>query len=301
MPILQAQSATDYWKKGFAAFRTKNYSVAIQNFKEYDRLVPKKANAQFFIAKSYDLLYQLDSAIFFYDKTLLYHKSIHPNKVAIQKLSRAYLRQKDFMNAYQTAKKSILEIETDPVLDLEFQDICLWSYLTKNRNLDINYLTKPSKQISYIVKTITEQKVIARNLISEQGVSFTPNTRRNVGFAERWYGYFDNPEEVISIHFVFINKEFMTEVEAQDQNAMEVFKNTSNPMFERLGALYAMMPLDKKKMSIIMEYTDPMIRYCACKEMRSDIPKKYQKLCLKDEREIVKKAVKANPAFKFAY
>lgn len=293
---LFAQSANDYWKEGVAAFNTQNYSLAIKNFKQYDALMPKKTTAQFYLAQSYDFLFKPDSAIYFYEKTLDYHKSIHLNKPARVKLSRAYLRQKDFVNAYRVALESMLIEPDDPHFALEFKDVCLWPYLISNRKLDPNYLTNPQKQISYIVNTVTEQKVITRNIINEKGIPFDSDTRRNIGFAERWYGSFDNPDEPVSIHFVFTTKELAEEVDEQDANAMKVFQNEQNPIFERVGAMYAMMPFDKKKMATILEYDEPIIRYCACKEMRSDIPKKYQKICLKDEREMVQKAVKINPA-----
>lgn len=293
---LSAQSANDYWKQGVAAFNEENYPRAIQNFKEYDALMPKKTTAQFYLAQAYDLLFKPDSAIYFYEKTLDYHKSIHLNKPARIKLSRAYLRKKDFVNAYRVASESMLLEPEDPHFAIEFKDVCLWPYLVKNRRLDATYLTNPQKQISYIVNTVTEQKVVTRNIINEKGIPFDSDTRRNIGFAERWYGSFGNPDEPVSIHFVFTTKELAEEVEKQDANAMEVFKNTKAPIFERVGAMYAMMPLDKKKMAVVLEYDEPIIRHCACKEMRSDIPKKYQKICLQDDREIVQQAVKVNPA-----
>lgn len=294
---MQAQSANEYWRNGVAAFDAKEYSKAIHFFKAYDELSPQKTTAQYYLGQCYDLSQKADSAIYFYEKTMEYNKSIHANDNAIIKLSRAYLRKKDFVNAYRVSADAVVAFPENLGFALELQDACLWPYLIKNRNLNSSYLTDPIKHISYVVNTVDEQHIIVRNIINEKGIPFEADKRRNVGFAERWYGSYANDTTMTSVHFVFTTKNMSKELDEQDVNALKVFENKEAPLFERLGAMYAIMPFDKKKMAVIMEHDELMIRYCACKEMRSDIPKKYQKICENDERELIQKAVELNPAF----
>ena len=94
--MLYGQDATNYWKKGVVAFNEKNYTSAIAYFKQYEAFTPNKAQTHFYLAQSYNYLKSLDSAIYFYKKTLELHKSSKPNKEAMVQLSRAYLRKMDY-------------------------------------------------------------------------------------------------------------------------------------------------------------------------------------------------------------
>ena len=116
--VTQAQTATDYWKEGVADFNAKEYKKSIAKFKSYDELVPNKTNAHYYMAQAYEKLKMLDSAAYFYETTLKYHKSQRPNKDAAIKLTRVYLRKKDFVNAYRVSAEYAMKYADDSRLEL---------------------------------------------------------------------------------------------------------------------------------------------------------------------------------------
>lgn len=294
---LFSQSSTEHWKNGVHKFNNQNYNAAIQSFRNYDQLEPSKSNAQFYLANSYYHLSVLDSAIFFYKKTLELHNSKRPNEKAMTQLSRCYLQKKDFENAYLSAFENLKTDLNNQLFVLEFRDICLWAYLIKYHQLSETYLTNNSKQPSYIVNSVAAQKIIARNIRNKEGFIFEQDKRKNVGFAQRWYGTFKNEKEVQSIHFLFINPDVVSNLEKQEKKALEVLVDPSLPVYERLGAFYFLAPFDNKKMDIALQAEDLIFRFCACSEIRSYISKRLKKKCLMDSRELIQIVVQSNPAF----
>ena len=297
--MLYGQNAADYWKKGVAAFNEKDYTSAIACFKQFDVLKPNKTQTHFYLAQSYDYLKSLDSAIYFYKKTLELHESAKPNKAAMVQLSRAYLRKMDYQNAYNQALENHRKYPEDQKFVLEFYDVCMWAFLTEYQALSRDYLTKYtwSPDNNYIVNTINEQRIIVRNLRNLEGHPFLQDKRRNRGFVERWYGNFANEDSLTTVQFRFAQNSNQEGLQMQNIIGFNVLSDAGAPIYERVGALFSMAPFEKKEVLEVLKFDDEVLRYCACRELRSYNTNKEKKICLKDKRELVQHAVAENPAF----
>ncbi|MCP4442318.1 MAG: hypothetical protein GY810_25705 [Aureispira sp.] len=180
----------------------------------------------------------------------------------------------------------------------EFEKVCLWPYLIKHEHLNKEYLTEWSYRDNYIVNTAVEQRIVVANVRDENNEPLLLDTRRNKGLAERWYGNFPGETKIRTILFLFTDKDFEARHERQISKAHEIFHNPENTMLERVGALFVSAPLDNKELAAALEYEDLHIRYCACREIRSEHPNKLKKICKNDEREQIKIVVEHNPAFR---
>jgi Tfp pilus assembly protein PilF len=106
--------ARELYNEGTTALENKKYTIAIQKLRKVISLDPNFTDSYDNIAVCFRRTNQLDSAIFYYNKSLkLYPK----NRLALNNLGVAYLQNKQFDNAEETYKKSLLlnsnSIETD--------------------------------------------------------------------------------------------------------------------------------------------------------------------------------------------
>lgn len=296
--LVLAQSSADYWKKGFAAYQEHKFEEAIHLLKIYDEMSPKKPTAQRYLALSYDRLWKLDSAIYFYEKALEYQTNTRPDETSLFNLGRAYLRNQDYSNAYTRGFHNMATFPDKDIFYNEFEEICLWSYLIKYQNLNSEYLTEWFFRDNYIVNTSVEQRVVVNNIRDENNEALLLDTRRNKGMAERWYGNFPGDKEIKTILFLFTDKDFEARHERQIEQAHKILHNPENSMMDRIGALYVSAPLDNKELADVLEYEDLHLRYCACREIRSEHPNKLKKICRNDTREQIQTVVENNPAFR---
>lgn len=298
LSLVYAQTSTDYWKKGFAAFNDQKFEEAIPLLLSYDQIVTKKPTAQWYLGQSYDRLGKLDSAIYYYEKALEYQTNTRPDQNILFNLGRAYLRNQDYSNAYTRAFQNMMIFPDKDLFFEEFEEICLWSYLIKHQNLNAEYLTEWSFKDNYIVNTSVEQRIVVMNIRDQNNEALLLDTRRNKGMAERWYGNFPGDTEVKTILFLFTDKDFEVRHERQIEQAHKILYDPKNSMMDRIGALFVSAPLDNKELANVLEYEDLHLRYCACREIRSEHPNKLKKICKNDTREQIQKVVEVNPAFR---
>jgi tetratricopeptide (TPR) repeat protein len=106
--------ARELYNEGTIACENKKYTIAIQKFKKVILIDPKFTDSYDNLAVCFRRTNQLDSAIFYYNKSLkLYPK----NRLALNNLGVAYIDNNQFDKAEEIYKKSLglnpLNIETD--------------------------------------------------------------------------------------------------------------------------------------------------------------------------------------------
>ena len=112
--------ARELYNEGTTALENKKYTIAIQKLRKVISLDPNFTDSYDNIAICFRRTNQLDSAIFYYNKSLkLYPK----NRLAINNLGVAYIQNNQFDKAEETYKKSLElnsnSIETDEA-EIEF-------------------------------------------------------------------------------------------------------------------------------------------------------------------------------------
>lgn len=293
-----AVAAVECWNQALSKFKAKDFKQAKMLFQKLNGMDYGEAQAQAYIADCYYNLQQVDSAIIYYERALLDIAPPSKAKRCRAQIVRCYLQQEDFEQAYTLAFQNVQKFPDSDYFRQELQDVCLWAYLINNQRLSSEYLTDFHLQPSYIVNSVAAQKIIARNLRSSNGERFVFDSRKNVGYAQRWYGRFaDDLDEDKELFFLFTNTEFDKALKKQEVKAMKVFKDVERPMYERLGAFYFLTPLNDNKIKMMLKYDDVAIRACACSEVRPYMASKYKKACEKDEREEIRSIVAVNPAF----
>lgn len=293
-----AVAAVDYWNQALGKFKAKDYKQAKVLFQKLKNTDHGAAQAQVYIGDCYYNLQQVDSAVIHYENALLEITS--PNKIKHYRaqIARCYLQLQNFERAYDLAFQNVQTYPESDYFRQELEDVCLWAYLIKHNRLSSDYLTDFHLHDSYIVSSAAAQKLIARNLRSETGERYVFDSRKNVGYAQRWYGRFaDEQVEAKDLFFLFTDTNFDKALKKQETKAVKVFKDDQLPLYERLGAFYFLTPLDDNKAKLLLKYDDIAIRTCTCIEMQPYITSKYKKICERDDRETVQKIVAINPAF----
>lgn len=291
-------SQDEVWKAGIKNFKTEKYRAAIRYFHQYrTTITSKRPSTTFHIANSHYHLYELDSAIYYYQQTLLFEKISHIKQRTVLRLSRCYLQKGDFENAFNTTVSHLKENLNDKAALAELQDICLWAYLIKYQYLNPEYLTDYIKKTSYIINSVAAQKLIARNIRNESGHKFDSDRLEQIGLAQRWHGTFYNEDKEQSIHFIFMNPDLIESVPEQEEKAVPIMADADLPIYERLGAFYFLTPLDDKKIDLALEQEEEIFRLCTCLETPDYISNRYKRTCRKDPRALIKAAVEQNSAF----
>lgn len=96
--------AIELYNEGTIAFENKKYTLAIQKFKKVISIDPKFTDSYDNLAVCFRRINQLDSAIFYYDKSLkLYPK----NRLALNNLGLAYIENNQFDKAEDIYIKSL--------------------------------------------------------------------------------------------------------------------------------------------------------------------------------------------------
>jgi hypothetical protein len=293
-----AATAVDAWNQAISRFKAKDFKQAKILFQQLNEVEYGSSEAQSYLADCYYNLQEIDSAVVHYESALLNMEAPHKIRRCRAQIVRCYLQKQDFERAYDLAMQNVQTYANSEYFRQELQDVCLWAYLIKNNRLSADYLTDFHLQESYIINSVAAQQLIARNLRSENGERFVFDNRKNVGYAQRWYGRFaDEQDEARDLFFLFTNTRFDEALKKQEATAMKVFKDTERPMYERIGALYFLTPLNDQKMKTLVKYDDLPIRWCTCSEMRPYIANKFKKACEKDEREEIQKIVSTNKSF----
>ncbi len=295
---MAAATTVDYWNQALSKFKAKDFKQAKILFQKLDDVEYGSAEAQSYLADCYYNLLEIDSAVVHYEAALMNIDAPHQVRRCRAQIVRCYLQQQNYTRAYDLAMQNVQEYADSEYFRQELQDVCLWAYLIENQRLSADYLRNFHLQESYIVNSVAAQQLIARNLRSSTGERFVFDTRKNVGYAQRWYGRFaDEKEETRDLFFLFADTDFDDALKQQEKQAMDIFKDTKRATYERLGALYFLTPLSDQKMKTLLKYDDLAIRWCACSEVRPYISTKFKKTCERDERQEIQKVVALNKAF----
>lgn len=250
----------------------------------------------FFLAVTYDINNEIDSALYYYEKSI--KNSRKPQLASVDNIIRLYLRQGKLDKAYELALDAIKKYPNNEVLIDEFKQVCKWSYFTKHEKLPIEYLTNSTVQESYKVNTITEQYLIIKNLRDEKNKQFHVGNRGYKGTFEIWKGKFPSSEKTIDIKFELNDHNLDRGLEAQTQEAKIAYNDDTESLAVRIGALLAILPLDDKQMLSVLDAKDFEIRFCACSEVQAKHSNKVKKKCKDDNDENIKILVESLSAFK---
>jgi tetratricopeptide (TPR) repeat protein len=188
---------------------------------------------------------QPDSAIYCFKKSIALNKENinHTKEMAYVRLIDTYLYQRDFNNSFSIAWDAYLQYPDNNAIKLGLQDACLWSFYINHNNLDPSYLS-PDLKDEYLVNSVDEEYLIIRwTRINDQYLSVSKQSlinKKKVSYDILKCSLSDSNESV-EVKFKLnwdLNKYFGGKV----VNANDVYSDSGNPIYERIGALLASDP-----------------------------------------------------------
>jgi len=215
----------------------------------------KQAKKEFLIARDKDTLFhgtyhflgviyldenQLDSAINCFKKSIaLNEKNVnHTKEMTYVRLFDAYLMKYDFNNSFSIAWEAYMHYPDNNNILQGLKDICLWSFYIKHNGLDSSYLSSELKD-EYIVNSVPEEYLIIRKLrISDQSLVFSSQSlikKKGVNY-DIISCTLSKSKKSYEVKFRLnwdLNKDFGGKV----ANTDNVYSNSENPTYERIGAL----------------------------------------------------------------
>lgn len=251
----------------------------------------------YWLGLAYDLNNQRDSAVFYY-KSSIKNSGKNPPLAALDKLIRVQLRQLNFEAAYATAWEALQKYPGNKAFIEEFKEVCKWSYFINHLQFEKSYLSSTELHKEYPVKTISEQKLIVKNIRNHQDQVLHVGNRQYKGTYELWKCNYHGSKTFVEIKFTLEDHDIDRQLELQTATAKAAFNNKENSMDIRLGALLTYLPITDKQMLDLLASDQEAIRFCTCTEVKSSTSKKVKKSCLSDSSELIQSTCKQLDAFK---
>jgi len=231
-------------------------TLPVEFFKGLDLLNTdqKKAKQEFLTALRLDTLFhgtyhflgviyleenKTDSAICCFKKSIQLNKdnNRHTKEMTYVRLIDTYLYQHDFDNSFSTAWEAYKQYPDNNSISQGLKDVCLWSFYTKYNNLDLSYLSSTLKD-EYIVNSIPEEYLILRRIrINDQYLIFDSQslvTKKKVNY-DVLSCSLPKSHETYDIKFK-LNWDLSKDFGGHVVNTVNVYLNTNNPIYERIGA-----------------------------------------------------------------
>jgi len=214
----------------------------------------KKAKQEFLIALRLDTLFhgtyhflgviyldenKIDSAIYCFKKSIQLNtdNNRHTKEMTYVRLIDTYLYQHDFNNSFSIAWEAFKQYSDNNSISQGLKDVCLWSFYSKYNNLDLSYLSSSLKD-EYIVNSVPEEYLILRKIrINDQYLVFGSQnlvTKKKVNY-DVLSCSLSKSHQTYEIKFKLnwdLSKDFGGHVTHTD----DVYSNTNNPIYERIGA-----------------------------------------------------------------
>lgn len=165
----------------------------------------------------------------------------HTREMTVVRLIRAYLTGLDFTHAYRIAWQATNEFPDNKFILMNLRDCCLWAYSIRVNVLDSAYLSNTDVRDEYIVKNISEEYLILRNIrINDTGLSMISQSL--VKKKGRNYDVLEcsvpgaGSKVALNFRLDWDMKKYFGGVTL---NTDETYNNTGNPVYLRIGALMA--------------------------------------------------------------
>jgi hypothetical protein len=220
----------------------------------------QKAKNEFLIAQKKDSVFQgtyhflgiiylaekqPDSAIYCFKKSVALNKEnlSHTQEMSFVRLIDTYLYQRDFNNSFSVAWDAFLKYPDNNSIKSDLDDACLWSFYINHNNLDPSYLS-PDLKDEYIVNSVDEEYLIIRwirtndKYLSVSGQSLM--TKKKVSYDILKCNLSDSNES-IEVKFR-LNWDLSKYYGGKVVNANDVYADSRNPVYERIGALLVSNP-----------------------------------------------------------
>lgn len=215
----------------------------------------KQAKKEFLIARDKDTLFygayhflgviyldenQLDSAITCFKKSIALNKGNvnHTKEMTYVRLFDTYLIKYDFNNSFSTAWEAYVHYPESNNILQGLKDVCLWSFYIKHNGLDPNYLSRELKD-EYIVNSVPEEYLIIRKLrINDQSLVISSQSLIN----KKGVNYdiiscaLSKSKKSYDVKFR-LNWDLKKDYGGKVANTDNVYSNSGNPIYERIGAL----------------------------------------------------------------
>ena len=202
----------------------------------------------------------------------------HPN--IAERYIRTLTRLSKFDLAYKEGLAICKEFPDNKRLWLEFKDACMWAFFIKHMNLNETYLSDFYPRETYITATNIEQVLIVRNLTTNKKNYVIDVDRSQKGYAQKWVCHYSDQERK-TILFLLTEKNFDKMIAQLSEKAENVLLQSSDSEVVRMGALFALLPLDEKTFKETMKKleAESNFTFCLCKEIRPFYAPKIQDLC----------------------
>jgi len=285
----QDQYSEEY-TNALTLIKNKDFEKAKTTFRKLNSKYPNKTDVLHWVGVMNDMETSLDSAIYYYQKSLEFNVIGKSSMFTQLRLTRALLRSLNFEKAFEQAIVGIKNYPNDLVVIKEFKDVCKWAYYIKHHELNPNYLTNRFLQDEYTVNSIPEEYVIISNIRSRSDglVEFSGQS------TDLKYDYIKcNYRRDTSKFEVKFKKKWREKDKTNINNKYdllpaEIFENTNEKPYIRLGAFLCSGTSDEQ-IDQCLETNIFEFRFCACASVTSITSEKIKKKCQNDASPEIQK------------
>jgi len=258
------EKAKEQWDQAKVLIEKQEY-LAAKPFLEFVFTEMKRPLAAYYLGLAHDLEGDFESAVYYYDQCLEHSRK--PMLKALLKKTRATLRQNKIKEAYSAAEAAIEKYPENKALLAEFKVVCQWAYTLDQKIVSSSYLSNPKLQTAYKVQTVTDQILILNNIRSDQDQTLLVRQRQYKGDFEIWNCHWYNKRKPLEVRFDLVDRDLERALEAATKKSWEVYKDETQSLAIRIGALLNLVPIKDKEMQAIIIDDAWEIRLCACTEL----------------------------------
>lgn len=183
---------------------------------------------------------KFDSAVSNFKKSIYLNKANanHTREMAICRLIDVYLYQHDFDNSFSTALDAFLQYPESKTIKNRLVDVCQWSFYVKHNGLNASYMSKDLID-EYTVRSVSEEYLIIRSKIVNGNPIYVESqavtNKKKVNYDILTCVQNDSEKKIV-VKFK-LDWDFNKEYGGRRANTNDVYSNTNNPIYERIGAL----------------------------------------------------------------
>lgn len=181
-----------------------------------------------------------DSAAINFKKSIFLNKANinRTREMAYGRLIDVYLYLLDFENSFSTAWEAYQQYPDSKSIKSKLMDVCQLSFYVKHNGLSASYLSKDLED-EYTVRSVPEEYLIIRRKLVDGNPIFVESqsvsTKKKVSYDILTCSQRNSTKKII-VKFKLdwdLDKDFG----GRNANTNEVYSNSKNPIYERIGAL----------------------------------------------------------------
>ena len=181
-----------------------------------------------------------DSAVSNFKKSIYLNKTNtnHTREMAYSRLIDVYLYQHDFDNSFSTAWEAFQQYPESKTIKNKLMDVCQWSFYVKHNGLSATYMSKDLID-EYTVRSVPEEYLIIRRKLVDGNPLYVESqsvTNKNNVYYDILTCAQNNSNKKIIVKFK-LDWDFNNDFGGRHANTSEVYSNSNNPVYERIGAL----------------------------------------------------------------